>query len=169
MIENSVRLDIMAKKHEDARRKNLVNAIKSYQIELAKANQEIVEQLGNLSFELFRRAHELMNEKIETYIKLQEDAKNRRRDRLLEIEQTFSHNERVRIQLEDSEIKQTEELLNSAIHFINELRNDINDLIKNIETVQIQSLQDTHVFLQPISKSLSDTSDIKELVVSGLK
>ena len=75
-------IDQMILEQEDARRDRLVECIKRYQIDLANATTDIVENIGMMSLELREKANELVQQKTESYIEMQKKAETAAMERL---------------------------------------------------------------------------------------
>lgn len=77
-------MDVIIAQQEEERRDRLVESIKRYQIDLANAMKDIVESIGMMSLELYRKAYALVEEQTKAYKLIQDEAK---KQSILEIEE----------------------------------------------------------------------------------
>ncbi len=144
---------------DDELRRNtaIVEAIKQYQIDLSQAVNECINQIGIMSIELREKANNLVIEKTNAYRELQTKSKTEAYNELKEINEMFSDNERVRIQLEDAVIEQMKNMIKTADAFIKELQEDMIRLNKNIDVLTANGQQLVGKYLDPITtKMVSD-------------
>jgi len=160
-------IDQMILEQEDARRDRLVECIKRYQIDLANATTDIVENIGMMSLELREKANELVQQKTESYIEMQKKAETAAMERLEEIDVRFANNERVRIRMEDSVIDNMNAIIDHANELMKEIAADFKRLNQNTDDLMRMGMENTNRFLQPMSNGLGVTlpnpDEIKKL------
>lgn len=113
----------------------MVEAIEKYQLDLARVTQEIITSIGTMNLELRAKANDMLLSKMRDYKALQDEAIETADNRLVEIKNRYSDNERVRIKMEDSVISQMESIITHANRFMDELSEDlrkINDTIQQL-------------------------------------
>ena len=82
-------IDNMIAENEIERGTRLLEVIKDYQITMAKTSNSIQESLGKMTIELRRQAHDLIEEKKTTYLKMQKDVTAGAMEQLKEIKREF--------------------------------------------------------------------------------
>lgn len=152
--KTNAEIDQMINEQEDARRDKLVESIKRYQIDLAKASCEIVNSIGVMSLELREKANNMVIEKTKVYKAMQEDAIEQSQNRLLEIDEKFANNERVRIMMEDRVINQMDSIVDMAGRFILELSEDIKRLNANTDELMKMGMDNVSSYLKPMADAL---------------
>lgn len=128
-----VELDNLAADSQLARNTAMVEAIKRYKEDLARVTQEIIQNVGMMNLELRSRANDMLLAKTRDYKALQDEAIEKADKRLLEIQDRYGNNERVRIRMEDAVIDQMTAIIGHADKFMEELSADlrkINDTIQ---------------------------------------
>lgn len=139
-----IELQNMAEDAQLARNKAAVEAIKNYQIDLARVNQEIIENIGRMSIAMREEANDMLLQKMNDYKALQDQAIQTADDRLAEIQKKYANNERVRVRMEDAVIDQMTSIINHADRFMNELSDDlrkINDMIGGLTKSAMDNVQ----------------------------
>lgn len=147
-------IDQMIAEQEDSRRDKLVESIKRYQIDLANASRDIINSIGEMSLELRKKANELVQEKTNDYIALQKKATDDATQKLIEIDERFADNERVRVRMEDSIINNMDAVINHANNFISELSEDMKRLNQNIDILTHESMNNINKQLEPLTNSI---------------
>lgn len=138
-----IELNNMAADSQLMRNTAMVEAIKRYKLDLAQVTQEIITNIGSMNLTLRDKASEMLLSKMRDYKALQAEAIDAQNKRLLEIEEHFSNNERVRIRLEDMVMDQTQSIIDRADDFMKELNEDlrkINDTIQQLTEKSIENV-----------------------------
>lgn len=137
-------------------RKDIVDTIKQYQIDLSRTINDCIKEIGNMSIELREKANNLMLEKVKCYKELQEESKAEATKQLQEINITFADNERVRIRMEDEVIDQMHNMIKMADKFINELSEDIKRLNSNVDDLTKNGQKMVEEYLKPIKAQMKE-------------
>ena len=131
----NIELDNLAADSQLARNTAMVEAIKQYQVDLARVTQEIIQSIGSMNLQLRAEANDMLLAKTRDYKALQDEAVEKADKRLLEIKERYGSNERVRIKMEDAVISQMTSVIEHADTFMEELSADlrkINDTIQQL-------------------------------------
>lgn len=152
--EINFEIDSMIADKELERKDAIVDALKQYQVDLSQACEECVRQIGLMSLELRKRANDLVIEKTKEYKALQDQSKADARKELMEIEEIFADNERVRIRMEDVIIDQMTNMITTANSFIKELSEDMKRLNGNIDELTKKGQEMVAGYLSPIAAKI---------------
>lgn len=157
-------IDQMIAQQEDERRDRLVESIKRYQIELATASRDIVNSIGLMSLELRNKANDLVIEKTQEYIRIQDEAKRQSLFQLQEAKDMFFETdpETYRVLVGDI-MNERRNMVDTASKFISELSEDLKRLNQNSDELMRMGMQTTTEYLRPMANALAisnaETSD----------
>ena len=147
-------MNLMIEQQEDERRDRLVESIKRYQLELATASRDIVNSIGKMSLELRERANDMVRENTLRYKEMQSRAMDEADARLADIQERYADNERIRIRMEDTVIKQMDSIIDTASKFITELSEDIKRMNANTDQLTRIQMENVNSYLQPMTSAL---------------
>lgn len=118
-------LQNMAVDAQFARNRAAVEAIKQYQIDLAKVNEAMIENIGRMNFALRDSAQKMVVSYTERYQAQQEEALRKADARMADIQARYANNDRVREKMEDTVITQMTSIITFADKFVGELSEDL--------------------------------------------
>ena len=148
-------MELMVQQQEDERRDRIVESIKRYQLELATASRDIVNSIGLMSLELRERANDMVRENTAKYKQIQNEAMDDAAQRLEDIQKRYAGNERVRIRMEDTVMRQMESIIDTAARFIAELSEDLKRMNANTDTLVQLQMQNVNNYLDPMKSALA--------------
>lgn len=125
-------LDEIRKDKEFERMKGVSEAIIKYQERLSRLSTESIEAIGNIQLELWHKAQSLVEEKVQQYKRIQDEAKEQAIKELKLIESEFPNNEQAKEILYKSVDASLVNIISTASDFIDELKRDIVLWNKNI-------------------------------------
>lgn len=155
-------LQAMADDAQFARNKAAVEAIKQYQIDLAKANEMMIENIGRMSLELRAEAQEMMISYTDRYRAQQDEALRKADARMAEIQERYANNDRIREKMEDTVIVQMTSIINFADEFVGELSKDLKRINELTDDLTRQAMENTQRVIQNLP-----TGAAKEALISG--
>ena len=148
-------IDELIADSEMRRNKEMVEAIKQYQLDLSNATKEIVESLGVMSLELRRKANDLLEEKMRSYKAIQDEAKKQSIAEINEAKEMFFEDDpetyRMLVNTALSERKSTFEV---AGRFMLELSEDFKRLNQNTDALLQMGMRNVDKYLEPIAGKL---------------
>lgn len=147
-----------------ARNKAAVEAIKQYQIDLARVNEAMIENIGRMSLALRAEAHEMVISYTERYKAQQAEALQRADARMAEIQTLYADNDRVREKMEDTVITQITSIINFANKFVDELAEDLKRINGMTDDLMRQAMDNTQKVIQNLPAGAA-----KEALISGAK
>lgn len=150
---------------EAARRDQLVEAIKNYQIQLTGATKDIVESIGKMSIELRRRANDLVIEKTAAYKAIQDEAKRQSMEELKEASETFAESapDTYHI-LVDQIMQERKTMVETAGRCIQELSEDLKRLNENADVLMLQGMDAIRGYLQPLVSRLGEGAEERKQI-----
>lgn len=108
-----------------ARNTAIVEAIKQYQIDLGKAQETMIANIGYMNLDLRGKALNMVSSYTKLYVDQQEEAKQKAKNDLAEIQTLYADNDRLREKMEDVIIDQMRAIIDSSRTFINGLSKDL--------------------------------------------
>ena len=148
-------VDKMIAENEDERRDKLVAALKSYQLDLANASKDIAESIGQMSLDLRERAYDLVYEKTQQYLTMQEEAQEKSMKELERVTNMFAERSpETYAKLVDVILNERTSAVNRADDFIKELAVDMNRLCGNVDDTFRKTMERTGKFLDPLANAL---------------
>lgn len=176
--EFDIKMNELIAEQEENRCNRMVESLKRYQLDLANAMKDIVEDISSMSFELRVKADNLVQEKNQEYIMIQRKALSEYAIQIKETEEmfkddkeTFQQIKNVIIEGMSSIIDKTNKLMNElqeGIHSINEtnqyiIKTGMDNINKNI-TSMASSLRigSNHTPLLDNSDKIIDVIDLNE-------
>lgn len=123
------------KDKEFERMKAVSDAMMMYQKELTRINVEAVEAIGSMRIDLQRRAYDLIHEKTQQYLELQERAISQAEEQLARIDNNPNMSESSRAILTKSVEKKVVGIMDSATRFIEQLNDDMQLISKDINLI----------------------------------
>lgn len=148
-------IDQMINNQEDERRDKLVEAIKRYQIDLAKASRDIVNSIGLMSLELREKANNMVLEKTKEYKKIQDEAKKESLLQLKEAKELFFNDDPSTYELlRDNILQERKDMIDMAGQFILTLSKDIENLNANTDKLMQMGMNNVSAYLQPMANAL---------------
>jgi hypothetical protein len=157
-----VDLQNMAADAQFARNKAAVEAIKQYQIDLAKANAAMIENIGRMSLALRTEAQEMVNTYTERYRAQQEEALQKADARMADIQTRYADNDRVREKMEDTVIVQITSIITFADKFVGELAEDLKKINDMTDRLVGQAMDNTQEIVRSLPIGVA-----KEAFISG--
>lgn len=150
---------------EAARRDQLVEAIKNYQIQLTGATKDIVESIGKMSIELRRRANELVIEKTAAYKAIQDEAKRQSMEELKEASEAFAESAPDTYHILVGQIMQERKtMVGTAGRCIHELSEDLKRLNENADMLMQQGMDATRGYLQPLVSRIGERAEERKQI-----
>jgi len=111
---------------EAEQRDRLVESLKRYQLDLAKAMEDIVQNIGTRSLELQQQAYELIECQTQKYISIQNEAKKQSILELKEVRDEFKESDpEIYDDLRKSIMESQNKIITVANRFIEDLSEDI--------------------------------------------
>lgn len=157
-----VDLQNMAADAQFARNKAAVEAIKQYQIDLARVNEAMIENIGRMSLALRTEAQEMVISYTERYRTQQAEALQKADSRMAEIQTRYADNDRVREKMEDTVIAQITSIITFADKFVDELAEDLKKINAMTDDLMRQAMDNTQRTIQNLP-----TGAAKEALISG--
>lgn len=145
-----------------ARNKAAVEAIKQYQIDLARVNEAMIENIGRMSLALRAEAQEMVISYTDRYRAQQDEALRKADARMAEIETRYADNDRVREKMEDTVIAQITSIITFADKFVGELSEDLKRINALTDDLTKQAMENTQRAIQSLP-----TGAAKEALISG--
>lgn len=151
----------MIAEQEDARRDKFVEALYNYQKQLASAYREIVNSVGEMSLELRRKANDLVLEKTQAYMEIQQKAKLQAKQELKEIKDEFFESDPETYHMLVNDIRQEcHTMVDTAAQCIIELKEDLKRLNENSDILMREGLAAVNKYLQPMANRMGVTTNI---------
>jgi len=161
-------LDEMIVDKEFERRKQLLDAIKEYQITMAESSASISTNLGKMTVEVRRQAHDLIQEKKQAYIQMQKDARDDAKEQLKQIQEDFPEGSRARTIMEDAVSEQLAAIVENSRSFMKMIDADFARITENLDLISRNAAENTNQYISMtlgnlMSKQLSGGDDAKLL------
>lgn len=155
------------KDKEFERMKSVSDAMMLYQKELTRINVEAVEAIGSMRIDLQRKAYELIHEKTQQYIELQQKAISQAEEQLSRIDNSPNMSETSKEILTKNVDIQLAGVIKNAMRFIEQLNDDMQIISKDINLITSGGQQFIERHLQQFqligfSKEISPSLDDKE-------
>lgn len=157
-----INLQNMAADAQFARNKAAVEAIKQYQIDLAKVNEVMIENIGRMSLTLRAEAQEMVFSYTKRYETQQEEAIEKAKTRLLEIQTLYADNDRIREKMENIVLEQVTSVITFARKFVDVLTEDLQKINAMTDDLRRQAMENTQKTIQNLP-----TGAAKEALISG--
>ncbi len=149
-------MDSIYRAQELEHNNQLVEAVKRYQIDLASAIQQIVENVGLMSLSLRAKANDLVLEKTQSYIAIQEKAKQQSKDELAEAKEMFAEDDPETYRMLVKQIlMERQSMVDMAGKFITELSEDLKRLNQNSDMLLQQGMTAVTEALSPLTATLA--------------
>lgn len=145
-----------------ARNEAAVEAIKRYQIDLAKVNEAMIENIGRMNLALRKEAHEMVSSYTQLYRDQQEEALDKAEARMTGIQTRYANNDRIREKMEDAVMLQITSIINAANKFISELNEDLKKINELTDKLTERSTENINRIIQNLPTGVA-----KEVLVSG--
>lgn len=113
------------------RNKKILDTITEYRRAMIEDAKDIANSLSHMEINLLEDANNLVIEKTNEYKKIQQEAQDDCDRRLMEIQEKYADNERVRIRREDQVMNQCDDMVKQAQNFISQLKDDIKRINDN--------------------------------------
>lgn len=156
-------LQNMAADAQLARNKAAVEAIKQYQIDLARVNEAMIESIGRMGLALRKEAQEIVISYTDRY-REQQDAALRKADaRMAEIQTRYADNDRIREKMEDTVITQITSIITFADKFVGELSEDLKKINALTDDLTRQAMDNTQRTIQNLPAGAA-----KEALIGGV-
>ncbi len=123
--EREAEIQQMIDEHKANNLDRLVESIKRYQIDLGKASQEIIRNIGLMSIELRKIANEMVLEKTKQYIAIQDEAKNKSNEELRQAKSDFGDDPVIYENLVKQILDERRAMVDNASKFITALADDM--------------------------------------------
>ena len=161
-------LDDMIASKEIERGKKVLDAIKDYQITMAQSAASINESLGKMTVELRRKAHDLIQEKKQTYVQMQNNAQEHAMEQLDKIYARFPEGSRARTMMEDAVNGQMIAIVNNAGDFMKMIDADFARMTENLDAISRNAAENTNQYISMtlgnlMTNQLRGNSDTKLL------
>lgn len=111
-----------------ARQKAAFEAFKQYQIDLAKVNTAMIDNIGKMSVTLRNEVNRMVNSYVQLYREQQEAALQKADARMEEIQTRYANNDSIRDKMAETVIVQITSIINTADTFCVHLANDLDKL-----------------------------------------
>jgi len=157
-----VDLQNMASDAQFARNKAAVEAIKQYQIDLARVNEAMIENIGRMSLALRAEAQEMVISYTDRYRAQQDEALRKADTRMTEIQARYADNDRVLEKMEDTVITQIASIIAFADKFVDELSEDLKKINALTDDLTRQAMENTQRAIQNLP-----TGAAKKALISG--
>lgn len=164
----NIELDNLAADSQLARNTAMDQAIKQYQVDLARVTQEIIQSIGSMNLQLRAEANDMLLAKTRDYKALQDEAIEKADKRLLEIKERYGDNERVRIKMEDAVISQMTSVIEHADTFMEELSADLRKINDTIQQLTEKGMDNVHRIANAmkIPQAISEAATNQKLLKS---
>lgn len=113
------------------RRKDVLESIQRYQIEVTEAVNESMLILATMPVELQRKADAMLSEEKEKCLSFHNKWENEMLDKIIKINNSFSNNERVRIRLEDAIMDEMNEITQLTRETVKRMEQNIKKISEN--------------------------------------
>lgn len=161
-------LDDMIADKEIERSKKVLDAIKEYQITMAESSKSISESLGKMTIELRRQAHDLMEEKKQSYQKMQKEATNNAMEQLKMIRNEFPEGSMEYQIMGEAVRAQLVGIVESSNSFMKMIDADFAKMTDNLDMISRNAAENTNQYISMtlgslISNQLCGGNDTKLL------
>ena len=161
-------LDDMIADKEIERSKKILDAIKEYQITMAESSKSINESLGKMTIDLRRQAHDLMEEKKQTYQKMQKEATNNAMEQLKLIRSEFPEGSMEYQIMGEAVRAQLVGIVESSNSFMKMIDADFAKMTDNLDMISRNAAENTNQYISMtlgnlMSKQLRGGNDTKFL------
>lgn len=146
-------IDEMIADKEMERHDRLVESLKKYQLDLANAIMDIVENLNSMSIEIRKQAIDLITDKTKEFCDLKQDVRKQADARMAEIARLYANNERVRIRMEDSILDDMDQVITEANKLIHILAEDMKQLIANSDEMERIGWDTIQKYVSPLAQN----------------
>ena len=162
-------IDDMIAEKENKRHAQLIEAIMQYQKEMAECTVAISNSIGMMSIELRDRAQALVIAREKEYKELQERASETAIEQGKKIAESFPEGSKMRDMMEEGVCKQYTNIIDSSRAFMETIRNDFSNMLKNIDAITKGTIDRTNelistTFTRSIANNLSGNEDDTRLI-----
>ena len=147
-------LDDMIADKEIERSKKVLDAIKEYQITMAESSKSISESLGKMTIELRRQAHDLMEEKKQSYQKMQKEATNNAMEQLKMIRNEFPEGSMEYQIMGEAVRAQLVGIVESSNSFMKMIDADFAKMTDNLDMISRNAAENTNQYISMTLGSL---------------
>ena len=147
-------LDDMIARKEIERGTQILDTIKEYQITMAECAVSISESLGKMTIELRRQAHDLMEEKKQSYLKMQKDATQSAMDQLKMIRSEFPEGSMEYQIMTDAVRAQLVGIVENSRSFMKMIDEDFARMTTNLDNISRQASENSNQYISMTLGSL---------------
>lgn len=153
-------LDDMIAAKEIDRRAKIIQIVAEYQKTMAECAVSINNSLGMMSIELRDKAHNLVLEKKQAYLDMQEDAERRAMAKFDEIAKRFPEGSKARETMEEVVGKQLMIIVESSENFIKTIDDDFKNMLQGIQDITSKAIDTANQYALPeLTRSLTGRTE----------
>ncbi len=139
-------MEELAKDRDLQRRKNVLEAIQKYQIEVTKTVNESMMLMAVMPVDVQEKVENMLREERERYFKLQSEWADDAEEKIERIEKSFANNERMKNRLQDSIWNEAERMIQMATKTVERMEEDVKRINDNairfsVEEVEILGME----------------------------
>lgn len=124
-------MEELAKDRDLQRRKNVLEAIQKYQIEVTKTVNESMMLMAVMPIDVQEKVENMLREERERYFKLQSEWADDAEKKIERIEKSFANNERMKNRLQDSIWNEAERMIQMATKTVERMEEDVKRINDN--------------------------------------
>ncbi len=124
-------MEELAKDRDLQRRKNVLEAIQKYQIEVTKTVNESMMLMAVMPIDVQEKVENMLREERERYFKLQSEWADDAEEKIERIEKSFANNERMKNRLQDSIWNEAERMIQMATKTVERMEEDVKRINDN--------------------------------------
>ncbi len=124
-------MEELAKDRDLQRRKNVLEAIQKYQIEVTKTVNESMMLMAIMPIDVKEKVENMFREERERYFKLQSEWADDAEEKIERIEKSFANNERMKNRLQDSIWNEAERMIQMATKTVERMEEDVKRINDN--------------------------------------
>lgn len=156
--ERHAKIDQMIIEYNDMHVEKLVDALKKYQLTLANASVEIVNNIGQMSLDLRNKAYNLVQEKSNSYYERMDEIKRKSNQELKQAKEDFGDDSELFKELSHEILLERREMIEMAERFLSELASDMKELNVTLNELTKNNINFINQVLIPIGNVIGQSN-----------